>query len=164
MTGFNSKRDAAADKLQGPVCDKDPHGCWNVRCQLGKQCKNLAQPAQVLGDQVKYGTSWSKDGERIDPMSVYKEQPAQEPVAWAVYDILHGGSKTLHWPEQHSPNGDPKQYKAVPLYITPPQREPLTDEQIEAIWREGPYSEGLLYEFNLFARAIEAVHGIKENT
>lgn len=46
MTGFNSKKDAAADKLQGPVCDKDPHGCWNVRCQLGKQCKNLAQPAQ----------------------------------------------------------------------------------------------------------------------
>ena len=29
-----------------PVCDKDPQGCWNVRCQLGKQCKNLAQPAQ----------------------------------------------------------------------------------------------------------------------
>jgi hypothetical protein len=72
MTGFESKRDAAADKLQEPdmltiayqsgfydgkkaafaqpgqepVCDKDPQGCWNVRCQLGKQCKNLAQPAQ----------------------------------------------------------------------------------------------------------------------
>ena len=23
-----------------PVCDKDPQGCWNVRCQLGKKCKN----------------------------------------------------------------------------------------------------------------------------
>ena len=91
MTGFNSKREAAADKMQEPakepvsfpccgytdanairwnqfngvvqchmcgqvytvaqpaqepVCDKDPQGCWNVRCQLGKQCKNLAQPAQ----------------------------------------------------------------------------------------------------------------------
>lgn len=45
MTGFNSKRDAAAAKLQE--------------------------------DQAKYGTSWSKDGERIDPMSVYKE-PAQK--------------------------------------------------------------------------------------
>lgn len=22
------------------VCDKDPQGCWNVRCQLGKKCKN----------------------------------------------------------------------------------------------------------------------------
>ena len=24
-------------------------------------------------DRIKYGTSWEKDGERIDPMSVYKE-------------------------------------------------------------------------------------------
>ena len=23
-----------------PVCNKDPQGCWNVRCQLGKKCKN----------------------------------------------------------------------------------------------------------------------------
>ena len=27
-----------------PVCNKDPQGCWNVRCQLGKKCKNT--PAQ----------------------------------------------------------------------------------------------------------------------
>ena len=44
--GFKAKRAMAADKLQEPVCNKDPQGCWNVRCQLGKQCKNLAQPAQ----------------------------------------------------------------------------------------------------------------------
>lgn len=24
------------------VCEKDPMGCWNVRCQLGKVCKNAA--------------------------------------------------------------------------------------------------------------------------
>jgi hypothetical protein len=29
-------------------------------------------------DLINYGTSWSQDGKRIDPMSVYKE-PAQEP-------------------------------------------------------------------------------------
>jgi hypothetical protein len=29
---------------QEPVCDKDPQGCWNVRCQLGKVCKNAAPP------------------------------------------------------------------------------------------------------------------------
>ena len=44
--GFPAKKAMAADKLQEPACDKDPQGCWNVRCQLGKQCKNLAQPAQ----------------------------------------------------------------------------------------------------------------------
>jgi len=29
---------------QEPVCDKDPHLCWSVRCQLGKVCKNTAPP------------------------------------------------------------------------------------------------------------------------
>ena len=44
-------------------------------------------------------------------------------------------------------------------YTTPPQRKPLTDEEIGAIL-EGVNAYGTrLYTF---ARAIEAVHGIKE--
>ena len=31
---------ALAQPEHEPVCDKDPQGCWNVRCQLGKKCKN----------------------------------------------------------------------------------------------------------------------------
>ena len=51
---------------------------------------------------------------------------------------------------------------ADPLYTTPPQRKPLTDEQIDHIAKN--------YALNNpttplhFARAIEAAHGIKENT
>jgi len=26
-----------------PVCDKDPQGCYSVRCQLGNKCKNTPQ-------------------------------------------------------------------------------------------------------------------------
>ena len=33
-------KEALAQPEQEPVCDKDPQGCWNVRCQLGKKCKN----------------------------------------------------------------------------------------------------------------------------
>jgi hypothetical protein len=45
------------------------------------------------------------------------------------------------------------------------ERKPLTDEQIEMIWRDGPYDHGTLYDFKLAARAIEAAHGItKGNT
>ncbi len=36
---------------QEPVCDKDPRGCWNVRCQLGKVCKNAVPPSQPLMDE-----------------------------------------------------------------------------------------------------------------
>ena len=31
---------AAIEQAEKPVCDKDPRGCWSVRCQLGKKCKN----------------------------------------------------------------------------------------------------------------------------
>jgi hypothetical protein len=46
---------------------------------------------------------------------------------------------------------------------TPPQRKPLTDEQIEDAWRK--VETGDFYDcVQPFARAIEAAHGIKENT
>jgi len=56
--GFNSKRQAAMDK---------------VNSHFDAEYKKMHE------DRAMYGTSWSKDGERIDPMSVYLEEPAQEP-------------------------------------------------------------------------------------
>ena len=58
----------------------------------------------------------------------------QEPVAYAVYHRM-GGSKSLHWPEQHSSNGDESEYRLVPLSATPSQRTwvGLTDEEIDII-------------------------------
>lgn len=75
MTGFNSKREAAADKLQEPVCDKDPQGCWNVRCQLGKQCKNLAQPAQE--PVVDKGFPWTQ--KHVATPQVFGAMPSNIP-------------------------------------------------------------------------------------
>ena len=45
----------------------------------------------------------------------------------------------------------------IPLYTTPPQRKPLTDEEITEIFST---TKGLDFYLN-FARAIEAAHGIK---
>lgn len=44
----------------------------------------------------------------------------------------------------------------------PAQRKPLTDQQIEQIFKENAGYSG--NDFISFARAIEAAHGIKENT
>ncbi len=43
-----------------PVCDKDPQGCWNVRCQLGKKCKNTPPQRTWVGlipEQVQFYAS-----------------------------------------------------------------------------------------------------------
>ena len=97
---------------------------------------------------------------RADERARLAEQPAQqEPVAW----ICEGSSSD----EKHAIDYWPGDIEDIPigtkLYTTPPaQRKPLTDEQIEAIhqstWIQSTAT------LNDFARAIEAAHGIKENT
>ena len=85
-------------------------------------------------------------------------QPAQEPVAWAVYD-KRGGSKSLHWPEQHSPDGDANMFDAVPLV---PQRPwvGLTPEEILDLFDATNVYGSKWIEF---ARAVETKIKEKKN-
>ena len=79
-------------------------------------------------------------------------QQEQEPVAW----ISTGPARMIHWTADKPAYGD----DWVPLYTTPPQRKPLTDEDVERIVREARVGEhGIGYTI---ARAIEAAHNIKE--
>lgn len=49
---FQIIREVLAEPEQELICDKDPQGCWNVRCQLGKVCKNTTPPTrQPLTDE-----------------------------------------------------------------------------------------------------------------
>ena len=80
------------------------------------------------------------------------ETEKQEPVAWWV-------PKAEQFCLQN-PSGERPFAKAwEPLYTTPQQRKPLTDEQIKRIWESLPFCNGA---WETFAREIEAVHGIKE--
>ena len=51
----------------------------------------------------------------------------------------------------------------VPITDLPPQRKPLTDEEMKKIWYAMQNIMGW-YSFEEVARAIEAAHGIKEST
>ena len=91
----------------------------------------------------------------IDALRERLAQPVQEPVAHtlncvcgAVWDIKSDGSEEM----AHTPD------------TTPPQREPLTDEEIWDAYMEIP-ADFVCNMVDLvdFARAIEAAHGIKEN-
>ena len=76
-------------------------------------------------------------------------KPEQEPVA-CVQDLDEVKRKHLVY-EKGMDWKDP-------LYTTPPQRKPLTDEEIQELWE----STASYYNVCDFARAIEAAHGIKE--
>ena len=98
-------------------------------------------------------------------------QPEQEPVAWATrmgeYAHIHWGAKRPEYPMVYE----------APLYTTPPQRKPLTDEQkdilnflfglraIDDVWfgDKHPTERGQYWWRNRLRKAFqEAAHGIKE--
>ena len=77
-------------------------------------------------------------------------QPEQEPVAW-MNDSTPSGIFARHM------EGAKNFGCTIPLYKTPPQRKPLTDEEVNKLvddedWYNDPHG---------FVRAIEAAHGIK---
>jgi hypothetical protein len=85
----------------------------------------------------------------IDLRQAIAEAEKQEPVAW-----MQENQPELYVKEEK----DEKRGYVIPLYTTPQQRKPLTDEQIATISVEcATVSPSDIY----FARAIEAAHGIK---
>jgi len=98
----------------------------------------------------------------VKPTRDIPKEPEQEPVAWMYkgepsFDgnkwndtsVVTTSKQVAFW----------KDKDAKPLYTTPPQRKPLTDEQIATISVEcATVSPSDIY----FARAIEAAHNINE--
>ncbi len=81
-------------------------------------------------------------------------QPEQEPVAYR-YKYPDG---FWRFSNGERVNGSDC-IESQALYTNPPQRKPLTDEEIEEAFQQ---SSGVDEETHIrFARAIEAAHGIK---
>ena len=91
-------------------------------------------------------------------------EPAQEPVAWR-YQDARGNYRYRGYVQ-----GFDKEYsrlKPVPLYAAPPQRPPLTDEEIaeataqerdallDHIYEYGTAAEGVLERIRKLCRAVE---------
>ena len=114
----------------------------------------LAQPTSgdyALGYSIGFGEGHSA-GKAL-------AQPEQEPVAWLQIclaplhegDVIARTTKPTKW--------NPEWWRFEPLYTTPPQRKPLTDEDVERIVYQAKVGEhGIGYTI---ARATEAAHGIK---
>lgn len=90
---------------------------------------------------------WSLNDKAITAITEALAQPEQgEPVAWM--------QDSIELYVQDHPN----QYYTIPLYTTPQQRKPLTDEHIDEI---ASFYYPRWQGHQGFARAIEAAHGIK---
>ena len=140
---------------------------------MSKEALKLALEAlEEIADEV-FSPYDNKLGGAILALRQAIEQAEQaQPVAWAKAgaDWLLGLPDTpLEYP--YFTNGvfkaDCQELAELLQSITsPPPRQPLTDEQIEAMWQQyckrWKTGEKIVINFVDFARAIEAAHGIGE--
>jgi len=79
--------------------------------------------------------------------------PEQEPVA-----TLEDLEQEIYQNTRNFVSRDVMEWMLRRYYTHPPQRKPLTNDELADLW----YKQSL--DWMEFARAIEAAHGIKENT
>ena len=126
------------------------------------------QPAQQDIPDLIAGTLGVSRGTAYDMMREALAQPPvakpyeQEPAAcgwWEHTSPVTGIKDVQDW--QLTEADKASGWIEQPLYTTPPQRKPLTDEEITEVWRELKSKNEAWSDLD-FARAIEAAHGIKE--
>ena len=116
-------------------------------------CWTKAQPEQVpvidksAAKRIATALGWTP------------QRTEQEPVAWTL--LLTGEHTGMVGMAGEQFVGAPNYYQRVNVYTASPQRKPLSDEEIKKCWDSAGYT-GIIPKG--FARAIEAAHGIKENT
>jgi hypothetical protein len=119
--------------------------------------RKAAKKALEALDRSDY-FGWQSNIPIIKSLREALAQPEPEPVAWMIY-TLDGASVCV----TDSPSDFTSEYRALPIYATPPQRKPLTDAEITELLSQ---SAGIDVKLNggdlLFARAIERAHGIGE--
>ena len=131
------------------------------------------------GSYGNYETNAIDQGyEAITAIKERLAQPEQEPVGWLLTDkninslqvdsiqrLIDRLKHAHHTDVCVRINGQDEWFQADWLKhmvrATPPQRKPLTDDEMKLLWAKHGYKSAMCKPF---ARAIEAAHGIKENT
>jgi hypothetical protein len=177
MTGFESKRQAAQRKLEladayALAVAATPHMPTPLERKLAvvrmERARNALEAALEQPEQepvaVVIHAAWSAGF--IEGEKAALAQPVQEPVAWVKVKMTGGNvgiATIIH--EIYDPFRERLQ-AGDKLYTTPPaaqpeQRKPLTDEEIQQVVLTAHGNQDWTL---VFARAIEAAHGIKEKT
>lgn len=111
----------------------------------------------MQGDPVTYQDQRNDD--TIEALRTALAQPDPEPVAYRSRWRNTEGQIITGWLGHLNTAGDQNSRQEIePLYTAPPQRKPLSDEEIEAISEASVTN--CYFDTITFARAIEAAHGI----
>ena len=143
----------------------------------------LAQPAQQ-SPHPEYDRGFSNGWDKCAEQQALA-QPEQKPVVtqllnrlehqWHRMGELWERCQGKGWPSAESDEFTALRDEKTPanraallaIYTSPPQRQPLTDEQLPPIpsaYRDGVYLGYSQSDFKDYARAIEAAHGIGDKT
>lgn len=108
----------------------------------------LAQPEQqIKSNRVFYQEGYAQAELDLKREHIVDVTDKVEPVAW-----MQDSIELYVLEEKNSLRG-----YVIPLYTAPPKQEPLSDEEMRAIWKEGIRGE---IPFVEIGRAIEKAHGI----
>ena len=158
------------------VPDQEGHMVFRKGAAITALNERLAQPEQEQWDAIPAafnewwnadyddtGNPYRKDNPAYWAWSGWKaasKQPEQEPVAWMVY-TQEGQSVYV----TDNPTDLQESQRALPLYTTPPQRKPLSDEWIHRTTILMGFNPEWTTEIGIayaIVRAAEAAHNIKE--
>jgi hypothetical protein len=117
-------------------------------CKCGSVHFNLLKSSfiECSGCGLKLEQFWGSKQNKIE----------QQPIAWrwGAPKLKNGDFEWRYSLNQTRPD-------AIPLYATPPQRKPLTDEEIMNIAKVSCIGISPQEDTLNFAKVIEAAHGIK---
>ena len=154
-----------ADALEDPDLDMNGLG-WKAAFHLRElQGRIFELEAQLYA--IGAGGVGTSIQPPVQPDTAAPAQPPaahQEPVAWIEHEWSGTGLRHLHF-EKREPMVRDEVANPVwtPLYTAPPQRQPLTDEQMwadDGIMRANAGLGLLMKDIALLVRAVEAAHGI----
>ena len=122
----------------------------------------MRQALELALEALEDRTSLMKWQIARDAVKEALAQPEQEPVAW-MYDQakyrendLRGRQWAFNCFSQNKPWVDDMVRNLTPLFTTPPQRKPLTDEEIKELYGDDDNFRMTKKYVIAFARAIEA--------
>ena len=136
------------------------------------KAKAIAAAKEALAQPEQEDDYWYfRYHETLNKLNAVLAQPEQEPVAWTLGpNLFKDWCAVWFGPDSDDDYLAKAVFDLPPMaqkfaYTSPPQRQPLTDEKIEAIGDEVANATlvGTVSNFQVrLARAIEAAHNIKE--